>query len=162
MRFLKVALPFLIVLLCVVLDQMIKQIILDYFQSVSAPIDIASFFNIILVWNKGISFSFLSSDNPYMPLWLAGFSIFVGLLLLIWLVREKKLLIKCGLAFVIAGAIGNAIDRLRFGAVVDFLHFYYDQWHFPAFNIADICINIGVGLILIDVLFFSGRKPTKE
>lgn len=159
MRYLRAAFPFVIILTVFLIDQITKSAILTYFYSSPKPVELTGFFNLVLAWNTGVSFNLLSSDSVYMPHLLAGFSILVSLFLLIWLVRENSLLIKCGLAFVIAGAIGNAADRLQYGAVVDFLHFFYGNWHFPAFNVADISINVGVGLILIDALFFSSKKP---
>jgi signal peptidase II len=135
---------------------------IQLFEQGNIPTQVTSFFNLVLAWNKGVSFGFLSSSEAHMPYYLAGFSILVSVVLLIWLIRERVLTIQVGLAFIIAGGIGNAYDRLTLHAVVDFLQFHYEGWYFPAFNVADICINIGVGLILIDILFFSKRRIKKD
>lgn len=117
-----------------------------------------SFFNVVLAWNKGVSFNFLSDAGANMPYYLAGFSLLVSIVLLVWMFREKVFMIQIGLGFIIAGGLGNAFDRLHYQAVVDFLQFHYQGWYFPTFNVADICINIGVGLVLIEAVFLSGRK----
>jgi signal peptidase II len=144
-----------------VLDQVSKEHVLQGYQQGHIPVSITSFFNIVLAWNKGVSFGFLSTNEAVMPYLLAGFSILVSVLLLVWLIRESVLTIRTGLVFIIAGGLGNAYDRLVYGAVVDFIQIHYQEWYFPAFNVADICINIGVGLVLIDLLFFSDQRSKK-
>lgn len=140
-------------------DQFTKELMIDLWDEGTIPMQVTSFFNLVLTWNKGVSFGFLGGVNAdNMPYYLAGFSLIVSIALLIWLFIERVLLIQAGLSFIIAGAIGNAYDRLNYHAVVDFLQFHYSGWYFPAFNVADICINIGVGLVLIDLLFFSPHR----
>lgn len=139
-------------------DQISKILLLNMYQANELPIYVTGFFNLVLALNRGVSFSFLESNSAHMPYILAGVSIFVSLALFIWMARETKLMIQLGLGFIISGAIGNAIDRFTHLAVVDFLQFHYNDWYFPAFNVADICINIGVGLVLLDVLFMAGHR----
>jgi len=158
MRSLRIALIASLILVCFIGDQFTKKLVLELFHEGVIPVQMTSFFNFVLAWNKGISFGFLGSNSENMPYILSGFSLLVSLALVIWLFREKILIIQIGLGFIISGAIGNAYDRLQYQAVVDFLEFHYQGWYFPAFNVADICINIGVGLILIDVLFFSSKR----
>lgn len=142
-------------------DQLSKALIYAAFERGEVPVKITEFFNLVIAWNKGVSFSFLASDNASMPYVLAGFSALVSIALLVWLIRETSLVTQTGIVFIISGAIGNALDRYTDKAVLDFLQFHYADWYFPAFNVADICINIGVGLVLIEVLFLSGHK-TKQ
>ncbi len=143
-------------------DQLSKSLMVDMFRNGEIPAQVTSFFNLVLGWNKGVSFSFLRSDSESMPYILGGFSLLVSFGLLIWLIRERILLIQIGLGFIIAGALGNAFDRFTHSGVIDFLQFHYADWYFPAFNVADICINIGVGLVLIDVLFLSGHRSKTD
>ncbi len=109
-------------------------------------------FNLFLTYNKGVSFSFLSSDYTWMPWALSALALTICLFIVQWMRVEKSRLILTGLALILGGAIGNVIDRIRFGAVVDFLDVYVGSYHWPAFNVADSAICIGVGLILLDYL----------
>ncbi len=114
---------------------------------ISAPV--TSFFNLTMVWNTGISFG-LFSNNAQMGVYvLSGVSLVISLFFLIWIFRTPYKIIQSAGIIVIAGALGNVWDRLRFGGVIDFLDFYIGDWHYPAFNVADSCIVVGVGLILI-------------
>lgn len=118
-------------------------------------IEVTGFFNLVTVWNHGVSFGMFnqgSSQSAWIFAVLAG-AITVALLL--WLRRAPSLLVATGLGLVIGGAIGNIVDRLRFGAVFDFLDVHAFGWHWPAFNIADAGICIGVGFLLVDALFAS-------
>lgn len=139
-------------------DQYTKHLIIDLFHEGTVPFVVTGFFNIVMAWNRGVSFSFLRDAHEQIPYILAGFSFIVSLILLVWMVREKKFLVQAGISLIIAGGIGNAYDRLNYHAVVDFLEFHYNGWFFPAFNVADISINIGVGLILIDLIFFMPAR----
>ena len=136
------------------LDQITKLIILknfDIFQSV----EITPFLNIILVFNKGAAFSILSDGFLWQKLLLIITSIAVILFLIFLLVREKKLIIvKIAYSLIIAGAVGNLIDRVRLGMVVDFVDFHIGNLHWPTFNIADSAITIGV----IILIFFEVKN----
>jgi signal peptidase II len=101
-----------------------------------------------------------SSAADHAPYLLAGFAVLVAGMLGIWLSRVKAPLPALGLGLVIGGALGNVVDRLRFGAVVDFLYFHYAGWGWPAFNLADSAITVGVALLLLDGLFGKVR-PAK-
>ncbi len=110
---------------------------------------VTSFFNLVLVYNKGVSFSMLASNATAMRWLLSALAMLIIIFILQTMQEEKKLAHKIALAFVVAGALGNILDRLRFGAVVDFLDFHLYGYHWPAFNFADICISCGVGLFVI-------------
>lgn len=116
-------------------------------------IPVTGFFELVLAWNRGVSFSLFSSDWRWAPYLLAGFSITVAVALGFWLRQAANRCVAAGLGLIIGGALGNALDRLTLGAVVDFLHFYWYMRYFPAFNLADTAITIGVGLLLLDGLF---------
>ncbi len=107
------------------------------------------FFNLVLVFNSGAAFSFLANAGG----WQKWFFIGLALAISVWLVimirqHAAERLLPAALALVLGGALGNVIDRLRFGAVVDFLDFHVAGWHWPAFNVADSAISIGVALLL--------------
>lgn len=126
-------------------------------------IEVLPFFNLVLVWNRGISFGLFNHDNGLAPYVLAGLSMIIVAAFVIWMMKTARPVIIYGAALVIGGALGNVIDRFRFGAVVDFLDFHAFGWHWPAFNVADAAIVIGIALILFDGLFLEPRdKPTNN
>ena len=144
-------------LLWFVLDQATKWWILQYGISPGQPIRITPFFNLTLGWNKGISFGIFGAGQ--LPPWtLAALSALIAAALIIWLSRTHDRLIATGLALIVGGALGNALDRLRHGAVTDFLDFYWVDWHWPAFNIADVGVVCGTALLILETLI--RRDPT--
>ncbi len=116
------------------------------------------FFNLLLVWNNGISFSMLASHSQLVRWGLVVFALVIVFYLFRFLQKEKNGFIRFSLILIIAGALGNIIDRIRFGAVIDFLDFHYGIYHWPAFNFADIFICIGVGFIILHSIFFHQKK----
>lgn len=138
----------------IVVDQISKQLILEVFLSSDAPfnINITGFLDLVLVWNKGVSFGMFASDNPYQSWLLAGLTTLIVGGLTAWLWRAGHLLLGVALGFIIGGAIGNIIDRIRFGAVVDFVYFHIGNFSWPAFNVADITISFGVIFLILDSL----------
>ncbi len=122
-------------------------------------VEITPFFNLYLVYNKGVSFSFFSSNTAYGPWLLSLMAVAICIGLIIWIVKEKNQMIRLGLSLVLGGAIGNVIDRIRLGGVIDFLDFHYEVYHWPAFNIADTAICLGAFLIFIQL--FTQKKDTK-
>lgn len=114
--------------------------------------DITPFFNLVMVWNKGLVWGLMQQASAPGQLALAGFGFAILIILLLWLVRTKTRTLSFGLGLVMGGALGNILDRLRHGAVADFFDFYVGNWHWPAFNIADIAINIGVAILIWDTL----------
>lgn len=106
--------------------------------------------NLVMAWNTGVSFSMLRGTGPWL---LSGLALAVSVGLVIWLGRLSHRLPGYAVGLIIGGALGNVIDRLRFGAVFDFIDFYVTDWHWPAFNLADSAISIGVVLLLFDSLF---------
>jgi len=119
------------------------------------------FFDFNMVWNPGISFGFLTSGPVQGPMVLTVLSLLICVFFGIWLVRSAYRFEAAALALVIGGAIGNIIDRLRFGAVADFFHVFYGSWSFPAFNVADSAITVGVAMLLIHGLFLSNDKQVQ-
>ncbi len=136
----------------IVADQMSKWWILSQINMVPGRVEpITSFFNIVLVHNRGVTFGLLNSlDHQWVTYALIAVATIVVVLLGRWLMRTSFLSVTIALGSIMGGAIGNVIDRVRFGSVVDFLDFYYRDYHWPAFNLADSAIVVGVGLLLLD------------
>lgn len=147
----------LIATIVVLLDYATKLAVLDWIMQPPRSIAILPFLAVVLVFNRGVSFGVLNIDDPLIP-WLLG-TISVAVIggLLWWLKRAANRLVLAGLGLVIGGALGNLIDRILYGAVVDFILLHAGTWQWPAFNVADSAISIGVALLLWDSLF-GGRK----
>lgn len=136
-------------------DQLSKWWILNVVMSPPQDIVVTSFFTVVLAWNPGISFSQLGHVDPWI---LSGLALAIVAGLFVWLHRIRLPWPAIALALIIGGALGNVIDRMRFGAVVDFLSFHWQDWYWPAFNLADSAITVGVALLLIDSLFGKSEK----
>lgn len=108
--------------------------------------------NIVMVWNRGVSFGLFDTGAPAGALFFAALSLIICTALSCWLAVTPKKMAGIALGLVIGGAMGNVIDRLRFGAVADFIDVYVQNWHWPAFNLADSAIVIGAGLLMLDAL----------
>jgi signal peptidase II len=141
----------------VALDQASKHWILNVFQlPLKASVALAGPLHLTMVWNRGVSFGLLRADADLTRWALVAFSIIVSVFLAIWVRKATRPLAAVALGLVMGGAIGNVIDRSRFGAVADFID--VSALHFPwIFNVADSAINIGIGLLLLDMLL-SDRK----
>jgi len=140
-----------IVLLVLVADQLSKIWVLQNF-TLGESIQLLPVFNFTYARNYGAAFSFLGDAGGWQRWLFTAIAIVVTCVLSVWLSRLQRTQLKLSLALVliIAGAIGNLIDRSLYGYVVDFLHVYYQQWHYPIFNIADCAITIGAGLLIWD------------
>jgi signal peptidase II len=137
-------------LLVVVLDQATKwlaEALLVPFR----PIAVAPLLNLTLMYNEGAAFSFLSNAGGWQRWFFAAFALAMTIALIIWLARlaQGERTTAAALALVIGGAIGNLIDRVLTGRVVDFIDFYVGTWHWPAFNVADSAITLGIILLLV-------------
>ncbi len=125
-------------------------------------IQIMPFFNLTYVHNYGAAFSFLSDAGGWQRWFFTLIAVFVSGLILWWLKQTKKeqVLLPIAFSLILGGAIGNLFDRLTYGYVIDFLDFYYQGWHWPAFNIADSAIFLGAAVLIIDA--FKNPDPIKE
>ena len=121
-------------------------------------IELLPFFRLAEVWNRGMSFG-LFNDATHAALAFVAVAALVSVGLLWWLYRADRALTALSIGLVLGGALGNVVDRLRFGAVFDFLDFHVAGWHWPAFNLADSAITVGVGLLLLDGLSSAGESP---
>jgi len=140
------------------LDQLSKWLILTEVMTPPRVIELTGFFNLVLVGNRGISFGLFSNNWIWGQPLMAGLAFTISVVLLFWLKKADNRLLASGLGLVIGGAIGNGIDRLAHGAVIDFLDFHVMGYHWPAFNVADAGIVVGVGLILLEGLFAGPGK----
>ena len=116
-------------------------------------------FNLVMVWNPGVSFGLFASDSNAMRWILTAVSAAVAAGLVVWLVRGTNRWLAIALGLVIGGAVGNAIDRVVHGRVADFFDFHVGAWHWPAFNLADSAIVVGVVMLVLDSLFADRRSP---
>jgi signal peptidase II len=123
--------------------------------------EVTSFFDIVMAWNTGVSFSMFASDHQAMVYVLIGVALLLSLVFTIWLIRTPLLITALPLAMVVAGALSNVWDRVRFGAVADFLYFHVGEYGWPAFNLADSCIVAGVAILAFDGLFLEPRRTKK-
>ncbi|MEM9683195.1 MAG: signal peptidase II, partial [Pseudomonadota bacterium] len=114
----------------------------------------------VLVWNRGVSFGMFGTDSPWGPVLLSALALIISACLVIWLRRVEERFLAAAIGFVLGGALGNVIDRLQYGAVADFLDFHAFGYHWPAFNVADSAITVGVVLLLYDSLF-PARKAAE-
>lgn len=135
-----------------VLDQLTKWIVLNHLMIPPQTIRVTSFFNVILTWNRGVSFGLLSTHHTYGPWLLAGVAITFALMITVWICRAETKWMALAFGMVLGGALGNLIDRIRFGAVTDFLDFHAYGYHWYTFNIADTAIVLGVALIVLEYL----------
>lgn len=146
----------------IVLDQISKMFVYSYLLEVGKAVEVTSFFNLVSAWNTGVSFSMFNNLGVNGVYILSAFSLGVVLFLLFWLNKEKSLYMRVSLGFVIGGAIGNVIDRIRLGAVYDFLDVHVGIHHWPAFNVADSFICVGAVLIILDGIVFCNKKDIGE
>jgi signal peptidase II len=143
----------MIALAVVILDQLAKAAILSYFAETEFdPRPLSPFLDLTLRWNRGISFSLFARDSGAGQIALVVLTLAVSALLALWLFRTRSALPAVGLGLIIGGALGNAIDRIARGAVVDYLDLHAFGRHFFVFNIADAAINVGVALLILDLL----------
>ncbi len=146
-------------LFAILLDQGTKLAIANSMQLYQS-IRIVPYFKLTYVHNTGAAFSFLSEAGGWQRWFFAGLALVISVVIAVWLARLKKheTLLAVALSLVLGGAIGNLIDRLAYGYVIDFLDVYYQTWHWPAFNIADSAITLGVILMLAESFGFGGSK----
>ena len=121
------------------------------------PVPVMPLFNLTLLHNTGAAFSFLADAAGWQRWFFVALAVVVSVVLIYWLrgLKANETWAAVAIALILGGAIGNVYDRVVHGYVVDFLHFYWQDWHFPAFNFADTAITVGAGLMILDIF----RKP---
>ena len=151
----------LLSLLVIALDQYTKWLAVTNL-SYAQPVPVLPFLNWTLLHNTGAAFSFLSDAGGWQKYFFIGLAAVFSVVLSVWLTRLKpsQTLVAIALALIIGGAIGNLYDRLIYGYVIDFVHLYYQNWHYPAFNIADSAIVLGAILLIYDSFRNPAEKPS--
>jgi signal peptidase II len=144
-----------------ILDQAVKYAMYVYLILGFRPsVEVTPFFNLVVVWNYGVSFGMFNTGSSEAAYLFVGLALAIVAALAAWLARAENGLILVALGLVIGGAIGNVVDRLRYGAVFDFFDFHAFGWHWPAFNVADAAITCGVACLFWDAFVLS-RKSGK-
>jgi signal peptidase II len=141
-----------IVVLFFIIDQITKQMAVDYFVNPGDRFEVMPFFNFTLAYNKGAAFSFLADQGGWQVIFFTTVSSVVSIGLLYWLytLPAKNRWLSISLCLILSGALGNLYDRVTLGMVVDFIDWYYENYHFPAFNVADAVIFLGAAMMLYD------------
>src|SRR5690606_22114235 len=149
-----------LIALVLLVDQLTKQVVIANMQLFDS-IELLPVFNLTYVRNYGAAFSFLSDAGGWQRWFFTLIAVAISVVLAVWLARNNKaqLRMNMALALVLAGAVGNLIDRRIEGYVIDFPHLSYQNWHYPAFNIADSAICIGAALLIWDS--FSSNEVKK-
>lgn len=142
----------------ILLDQASKVLALQYLHD--GPIALTPFFNLALAFNTGAAFSFLADAGGWQNYFFItiAFGVSIAIVVMIYRLRAEEIQVAAGLALVLGGALGNVIDRIRFGHVVDFLDVYYHSWHWPTFNVADSAITMGAVLLVLDAFGIRWRR----
>lgn len=152
-----------LMLLTLIFDQATKYMILEFFTAQPDPITLTPFFKLVLAFNRGVSFSLLSQETVMGVAFLICLTLIITGGLFFWLLKCETTPLAFGLGLMIGGALGNIIDRFRFGGVIDFLYFHWQEYSFPAFNIADCGITLGVGCLLLDqILEWRALKASQK
>lgn len=177
-RYFKQLVGFALILDLIILDQVSKWLVLEYvlkpaalpgtepygiLEWFAAPplrlppvsVELLPFFNLVMVWNEGVSFGLMQMQTPYI---LISLALVISLFFAGWLLKAQTWFQAIALAMVIGGALGNVIDRLRLGAVADFLDFHAFGLHYPAFNVADSCITLGIAFLVFDGLLLEPKR----
>jgi signal peptidase II len=151
----------MLALAVVVLDQLTKMAAgywLDYHQ----PVPVWPFFNLTLSYNTGAAFSFLAHGSGWQRWFFAALAAGVSVALVMWLrqIGDRDRWLSLSVALILGGAVGNLVDRLAYGHVVDFIQLYYQRWSFPIFNVADSAISLGVAGMMAHMMFVK-PEPQK-
>jgi signal peptidase II len=150
-------------LVVIALDQWTKQFIMQHFTEFEF-VTVLPVLQITRLHNLGAAFSFLADESGWQRTFFIALASAVSLGILVWLLqlpRRGNGMLSPGLALVLGGALGNLIDRVRLGYVVDFIHAHWEGAYFPAFNVADSAITVGAVFLLLDALMDTGRKPAE-
>lgn len=150
-------------IVAIFLDQVSKYLATEYL-AYKPPMEITSWLNFILAHNMGAAFSFLGDAGGWQRWFFTALAGAASIFILIWLRRLKpdEHWLACALSLILGGAVGNLIDRVRFGYVVDFIDFHIGTWHFATFNIADAAISIGAVMMLIEAFFLNKDRSEKQ
>ena len=128
------------------------------------PVPMLPSFNLTLLYNTGAAFSFLAQAGGWQRWFFLLLSLAISIVLVTWIGRLQRgqTLLAVALSLILGGAVGNLIDRLAHGHVIDFIDIYYNHWHWPAFNVADLAITVGAILLVLDNLYSTPRRTAQS
>ena len=145
------------------LDQASKLYLLFVFELfLHEPVSLGPFVELIVVWNRGISYGLLQQETDLGRWLLIGFSLIVAVGLAVWMLRTRHRFLSASIALIVGGALGNVIDRIAYGAVFDFVHVYVGRFSWYVFNIADAAIVAGVIGLVYDSFVLEGRRAKRD
>ena len=152
--------------LIVAADQYTKALVLLHLLG-APPLEVLPFLDLVVVFNRGAAFGFLNSAGGWQRVFFIALAMIVSavILVMLWRNAHRNAQFALALALILAGAVGNLIDRVRWGYVVDFIDVFYHNWHWPAFNVADSAITIGAILFVMDSFgwrLFGRGAPTAD
>ena len=133
---------------------------IDAVMQLEGPVAVTPFFDFVLVWNRGISYGLFQQDSALGRYVLIGLAVAASILLAVWIWRTSDRLLALGLGLVLGGALGNGLDRILYGAVVDLFHFHWGDFSWYVFNLADVWIVVGAALLIYDS-FFGSRHNSR-
>jgi signal peptidase II len=143
----------ILALLALALDQLSKWWILHVYRlGERGRVEVTPFFDLVMLWNTGISYGLFPQQSDLGRYGLIGFSLLVSVVLLVWMLRSGSIMVAAALGLIVGGAIGNAIDRIAYGAVADFISLHGFGFYWYVFNVADMAIVAGVGLLILDMV----------
>lgn len=142
----------------IVCDQLSKWWVVAKLMQPPRAIEVTPFFDLVMVWNKGVTFGMFNTASSWTRWGFTGLALAIVFALWLWLRKVEGRWPAASIGLVIGGALGNVIDRVRYGAVADFLDVHVYGYHWPAFNVADSAITVGVAFLFIDALL--GRKES--
>ena len=150
----------ILAVLIVVADQVTKQLA-EHLLRYGEPVAVIPSFNLTLLYNKGAAFSFLNSAGGWQRWFFTAIALVVSVVIIVWLkaASNEQRWTPAALVLILGGAIGNLIDRVLFGHVIDFIQVYYQTYYWPAFNIADSAICVGAAILLLSGWFLQPSKP---
>ena len=144
-------------------DRLSKWWFMDVFElAKKGVVEILPFFNVVMVWNRGVSFSLFSAETDTGRWFLVAMTVVIVVVLLFWLRSVQARLTMVAIGLVIGGAIGNIYDRVIYGAVADFFQFHLGDWSFAVFNVADCFISLGAVLLVWEAVFGSNTEEKKQ
>jgi signal peptidase II len=151
--FAKLPLALIVAVVVAALDQASKWWILEKVMQPPKTVPVTPFLDIVLVWNRGITFGLFNSGGAAQPIIFTALAFVIAVGLLVWLRGVGQNWVAVAIGGILGGAVGNVVDRLRLGAVVDFIDVHVAGWHWPAFNVADSAITVAVIAVAVDALF---------
>lgn len=153
----------IVALIAFIIDRISKWWFIDIFElPLKGAVEILPIFDVVMVWNRGVSFGFLAASDDFGRWALVIMNLVIVGGLLYWLRSAKNIILAGAIGLVIGGAFGNIYDRVKFGAVADFLQFHWQEWYFAVFNIADSFIFIGAMLLIVNSTFGNDAEDEKE